>query len=121
MSLFASNETIKIYIKDKKVVSKETNEWIEVPKELTAELREEAMSLFKNSKVEVTRDGNAILDLATLNAIPYKFLVKVIKSWSENVPVNVENIKKVEAITLLNIWIKLQEMYNLGGQNVLGV
>ncbi|OOC42192.1 hypothetical protein [Thermosipho sp. 1074] len=121
MGLFASNETVKLYIKDKKVVNKETDVWIEVPKELTAELREEAMVLFKNSKVEVTKDGNAILDLATINAIPYKFLSKVIKSWSENVPVTLENLKKVEATTLLNIWLKLQEMYNLGGANVAGI
>ncbi|MBB6061885.1 hypothetical protein HNP65_000307 [Thermosipho japonicus] len=121
MSLFASNETVKLYIKDKKVVNKESDTWIEVPKELTAELREEAVTIFQNSKVEVTRDGNAILDLAAVNAVPYKFLTKVIKSWSESVPVNLENIKKVEATTLLNIWIKLQEMYNLGGSNAFGV
>jgi len=28
-------------------------------------------------------------------------------------------LKKVEAQTLLNIWVKLQELYGLGGSNVL--
>lgn len=121
MSLFASSETVKLYIKDKKVVNKESDTWIEVPKELTAELREEAMEIFKSSKIEVTRDGNAVVDFAALNTIPYKFLTKVIKSWSESVPVNLENMKKIEATTLLNIWNKLQEMYNLGGSNAFGV
>ena len=119
MSLFASQETMKLYIKDKKVVNKETDTWVEVPKELSAELREEAMKVFQSSKVELTKDGNAILDLASINKIPYDFLAKVIKGWSESVPVSIQNLKKVEAQTLLNIWVKLQELYGLGGSNVL--
>lgn len=122
MSLFASKETVRLYIQDKKVVDTATETWIEVPKELTAELREEAITIFQNSKVEVTREGNAILDLSSINAIPYKFLAKIIQSWSESVPVTLENVKKVEATTLMNIWLKLQEMYSLvGGNSAFGV
>lgn len=120
MSLFASNETVKIYIdKNGNISKKETEDWVEVPVEITAELRELALKVLKNSKVEVKRDGNAIVDLGSLSAVPYDFLVKAIKSWSEAVPITKENLFKLNAKVLENIWRHLQEMYNLGGVNAI--
>lgn len=112
--LFARNDTIKLYIKDKKVVQEEADTWIEVPLELSAYERELALKIFKNSKIEISQNNTAIVDLATLEAIPYEFLAKVIKSWSEPVPVTIENIRKVEAVTLQNIWNELRKLYEIG-------
>jgi len=114
MSLFAQEGTVKLYIKDKHVVEEETDTWVETPVELSAYERELALKIFKNSKIEISEKKRAIVDLATLEAIPYEFLARVIKSWSEQVPVTVENLRKVESVTLINIWNKLREMYEIG-------
>lgn len=114
MGLFARTDTIKLYIKGKRIVEEETDTWVEVPVELSAYERELALRVFQNSKIEISEDRRAIVDLSTLEAIPYEFLARVIKNWSEAVPVTVENLRKVEAVTLLNIWNKLREMYEVG-------
>jgi len=115
--LFAQSETIRLYLKNKQVTDEQTDTWIEVPKELTAYERELALKVFKNSKIEISEvEGrrSAFVDLASLEVIPYEFLARIIKAWSESVPVTIENLKQVEAITLLNIWQYLRELYALG-------
>ena len=45
--------------------------------------------------------------------VPLNVLVKVIKGWSEQVPVTVENLKKLDNNIINRLWVKLQEMYGL--------
>jgi len=121
MSLFASNETTKIYLNEKLDVSKEeTPIWFEVLKELPYSLKEQANRAMKISRIEQSRNGNMVLDVSNLEEIPIDFLIKVIKAWSENVPVSKENLKKVKYKALANVWGELVKLYGLGS-HVLGV
>jgi len=116
MSLFAKQETIKIYLDEKGNISKkETPTWLEVLKELPYALKEQANKAMKISHIEQTRNGNMVMDISNLEEIPIGFLTKVIKSWSEDVPITRDNLKNVKYQILANIWGELVKLYGLSG------
>lgn len=115
MSLFASGETVKLYIEGDEVVDKETDTWVEVKKELPISLAEKLNKL-RNASVIMREDRIAEIKLDSLDFLPpFDILAKIIVGWSEPVPVNPANIAKMKHSVLRNIWAKLSEMYGLGG------
>ncbi|HEW92296.1 MAG TPA: hypothetical protein ENF81_07120 [Thermotogaceae bacterium] len=114
MSLFATNETVKIYFDGDKLVGKETGVWFEVLKELPAHLDMELRKTFAGAKVVVFEDGSYQMDLSDVQgAIPFKFLAQVIKGWSESVPPTIENLKKVKSSIMWKLWAYLQRLYGI--------
>ena len=121
MSLFVSNETVKLYVKDGKLTEEEVSEWIEVLKEPPAGVVEKAMRAIRPKELLVSRDGSARIKLEDVQEIPYFYLVEVIKGWSEPVPVTEENLKKIPYSLLKQLWLKIQQMHGLGGEGALEV
>ena len=116
MSLFASEETVKIYYDDQgNLVETETSNWFEVRKELSQELYD----IFRNEMAPKGKmryvGANPVIEIESTEApgFPYGFLAKVIKNWSESVPVTIANLKKVSKKILEQLWEKLLEMYEL--------
>ena len=110
MSRFASEERRKIKI--------DKDSWVEVRAELPLSLKEEYMQSVPK-KVEVAKNGNMVIDLQSSTMIPYKFLTKVIVDWSEDAPINVENLKKLRSDILDTILAELNKLYGLN--NALGI
>jgi len=121
MSLFVSDETVKLYVKNGKLVEEESPEWIEVLEEPPAGLVEEAIRAIKPKELFISRNGSARIPLSEMQDIPYFYLAKVIKAWSEPVPVTEENLKKISYSLLKQIWLKIQQMHGLGGEGALEV
>ncbi|RLG91057.1 MAG: hypothetical protein DRO36_05040 [Candidatus Hecatellales archaeon] len=110
MGLFASDRTVKVYFDEQgNVVEQETNDWVEVLAELPYSLHEQYM---KKMKAQMNPDGSYMIELGNLVFEP-EFYNKVIKGWSAEVPVTVENIKKMHARILDNLGTKLRELYGL--------
>ena len=115
MSLFASEETVRLYIKDDEIVDEETDTWVEVLKELPISVAKKLTTL-ENATVVLNEQGVAEVKLTSLDTLPdYTVLATVIKNWSEPVPVNPQNIARMKHSLLRNLWAKLAEMYKLGG------
>lgn len=110
MGLFASDRTVKIYFDVQgDVVEEPTDDWVEVLAELPYSLHEQYM---KRMKAQMTQDGSYIIELGNLMFEP-EFFAKIIKGWSAEVPVTVENIKKMHGKILDNLSMKLRELYGL--------
>jgi len=114
MSLFATDRTVKIYFEGDKLSQKETDTWFEVLAELPAILDADLRKTFSGAKVVVYDDGKYQMDLSDVQGeIPFHFLVKVIKSWSEEVPVSIDNLKRVKSTLLWKLWAYLQRLYGI--------
>jgi hypothetical protein len=116
MSLFASEKTNKIYFDGKGISKKTTKDWVEVLEELPLELKEEYMKLMPK-EVKMDRAGTVIMQL-NASMIPYAFLSKVIKSWSEDVPVTIDNLKKLNSKLLDALLNEITERYGLNAAQV---
>jgi len=114
VSLFATEKTVKVFFDGDKLSKKETDTWFEVLAELPAYLDADLRKTFTGAKVTVMEDGRYQMDLSDLQGeLPFNFLTKVIKGWSENAPVNVENLKKVKSSVLWKLWGYLQRLYGI--------
>lgn len=113
MGLFASEKTVKIYFEEGRIVEKETQDYIEVLEELSFELGEEIKKAVTPKDLVVNADGSYKMNVENSVQVPLNVLVKVIKGWSEQVPVTVENLKKLDNNIINRLWVKLQEMYGL--------
>ena len=110
MGLFASDKTVKVFFDEKgNIVDHETPDWVEVLAELPYSLHEQYM---KKMKAQMNPDGSYVLELGSLVFEP-EFYKRVIKAWSAEVPVTVENIKKMHARVLDSLSVKLRELYGL--------
>ncbi len=113
MGLFVSNKTVKIYFDDEgKIVDKETENWIEVYKELSVSALKKLQNSWK-PKIEY-KDGEQVMLFEDIEVLPVEFLAEVIVRWSEKDTPTVENIKsKLRHDIAQNLYNKLNEMYNL--------
>lgn len=113
MGLFASNETVKLYIDAKgNVVEKETDTWVEVLKELPVAVAKTLQQSFGKPKVEY-KDGEQVVTIEDLETLPLDFLARVIVGWSEPVKVTPDNIAKLRHDIAKNIYQKLTQMYSI--------
>ena len=111
MGLFASEKVVRIHFdKDGNITEKETKDWVEVLAELPFSLHEQYM---KKLKAQMHPDGSYTVELGALTFEP-EFFAKIIKSWSAEVPITVENIQKMNSKIMEKLTAKLREMYKLG-------
>ena len=114
MGLFAGNKTIRLYVKEDGLTKEQTDSWFEILEELPAHLDMELRKIFADAKVIMKSDGSYEMELSDLQGqIPFKFLTKVIKNWSEEVPITVENLQKVKSTILWDLWNYMQRLYGI--------
>ena len=115
MSLFATEKTVKVYFENDEIVDKETPDWFEVLETLPLEIGEEIKRRLAPARMQVLQDGSYSVDISSAASIPADILAKLIKGWSENVPVTVENVKKLDSRIVEKLWAHLQKMYGIAG------
>ena len=111
MGLFASDKkTIRVYFDEHgNITETETPDWVDVLAELPYSLNEQFL---RGMKAQINPDGTYSIELGRL-MFEADFFAKVIKAWSAEVPITVENVKKLHARILDNLATKLRELYGL--------
>lgn len=113
MGLFASTDTIRLYITEKGTVTeKETDIWVDVLKELPVSVAKTLQQSFGKPKVEY-KDGEQVITIEDLETLPVDFLARVIVGWSEKEAVTPQNIAKMRHDVARNLYQKLTTIYQI--------
>jgi len=115
MGLFAGNKTVRLYVKNGKIVKDETPDWFEVLETLPLEIGEKIKRRLSPGNMRILRDGSYSVDIANSVAVPIDILAEIIKGWSEDAPITEENIRKLDSKVVENLWLHLQKMYGITG------
>jgi Zn-dependent M16 (insulinase) family peptidase len=116
MSFFIDmNRTRKIYFTPNMDISeKETEEYIEIMAEPSIEIVEDIKAAIKPKNVKISKDQTLEVDTAEIGFIPLETLMKVIRGWSESVPLTKDLLKtKTNPKILRKLWEEILRAYGL--------
>ncbi|MGC8821216.1 MAG: hypothetical protein ACP5KD_08860 [Fervidobacterium sp.] len=114
MGLFASNETVRLYVDAKGNITpdKQTDAWFDVLKELPVAVAKTLQQAFGKPRVEYKGDQQ-VITIEDLETLPLDFLARVIVGWSEKEPVTPQNIAKLRHDIAKNLYQYLTKMYSI--------
>ena len=111
--LFANEELIKIYFDENgKITEKETEDWVSIPKEASADIRI-AYEKAVNRTVKVHQNNSYEVKMFEQEQKLFGFLVKVVKAWSEDAPINEINMHKLDSRVYNSLLTHVVERYHL--------